>query len=165
MPARIARPFQGFVHRAVCGDILLIAAVAALAWDNFPWEGRYAALWGTEIIVGDLSLSKKDPTHWVNDGLMAVFFLMVGLDIKREVFVGGTLLLPECCAARRRRLGWAVVPAFIYAAINSGTEGAAGWGIPMATDIAFALGVLALLGERAPIGLKVFLGAEAAKIA
>jgi NhaA family Na+:H+ antiporter len=96
---------------------------------------------------------------------MALFFLVVGLDIKREVFVGElssfrSAALPVVVAS-----GGAVVPAFIYAVINSGAEGAAGWGIPMAMDIAFALGVLALLGERAPIGLKVFLGAEAAKIA
>jgi NhaA family Na+:H+ antiporter len=164
---RIARPFQGFVHRSVCGGILLIAAaVAALAWANSPWEGSHAAFWGTEIAMGmgDLSLSKKDLNHWVNDGLMAVFFLVVGLEIKREVFV------EELSSFRGAALpvvtaGGAVVPALIYAAINSGTEGAAGRGIPMATDIAFALGVLALLGERAPVGLKVFLGAEAVKIA
>jgi Na+:H+ antiporter, NhaA family len=160
---RIVRPFQDFAHKTSSSGILLIAAaVVALLWANSPWGESYAAVWHTEITirVGDFSLS-KDLTHWINDGLMAIFFLVVGLEIKREVFVG------ELSSARGAALpvvaavGGAVVPALIYAAINLGTEGAAGWGIPMATDIAFALGVLALLGERAPVSLKVFLTALA----
>jgi Na+:H+ antiporter, NhaA family len=160
---RIVRPFQDFAHKQSSGDILLIVATAiVLAWANSPWAQSYAALWHTKltITVGQFSLS-KDLTHWINDGLMAVFFLIVGLEIKREVLVGElssprNASLPDAAA-----LGGAVVPALIYLAINAGTEGAGGWGIPMATDIAFALGVLALLGERAPAALKVFLTALA----
>ena len=157
------RPFQDFAGKASSGGILLLIATAlALVWANSPFGTSYEALWETKLTVGlgEFSLS-KDLTHWVNDGLMAVFFLVVGLEIKREVLVG------ELSSARNATLpvvaavGGAVVPALIYVAFNAGTGGAAGWGIPMATDIAFALGVLALLGERVPLALKVFLTALA----
>jgi Na+:H+ antiporter, NhaA family len=160
---RIVRPFQDFAHRASSGGIVLIAAaVVALVWANSPWGESYYALWHTKLTVGvgDLSLS-KDLTHWVNDGLMALFFLVVGLEIKREVFVGELSSFRGAALPVVAAVGGAVVPALIYLAMNAGGEGAAGWGIPMATDIAFALGVLALLGERAPVGLKVFLTALA----
>src|SRR5918999_4796555 len=160
---RIVRPFQGFAHKQSSGGILLIAAaVVALVWANSPWGESYAALWHTKLTigVGDSSIS-KDLTHWINDGLMAVFFLVVGLEIKREVLVGELSSVRGAALPVAAALGGAVVPALIYIAINAGTEGAAGWGIPMATDIAFALGILALLGERAPVGLKVFLTALA----
>ena len=160
---RIVRPFQDFAHKQSSGGILLIIATAvALVWANSPWGEGYAALWHTKLTVGigDLSLS-KDLTHWINDGLMAVFFFVVGLEIKREVLVGELSSVRNAALPVAAAVGGALVPALIYAAINAGTEGAAGWGIPMATDIAFALGVLALLGERAPVGLKVFLTALA----
>jgi NhaA family Na+:H+ antiporter len=160
---RIVRPFQDFAQKQSSGGVLLIiATLVALVWANSPWADSYSNLWHTRLTIGlgDASIT-KDLTHWINDGLMAVFFLVVGLEIKREVLVG------ELSSARRAALpvaaalGGAVVPAAIYVAINAGTEGAAGWGIPMATDIAFALGVLALLGERASVGLRVFLTALA----
>jgi Na+:H+ antiporter, NhaA family len=160
---KIVRPFQDFAHKQSSGGILLIAAtVIALIWANSPWAEGYAALWHTKLSVGvgDFSLT-KDLTHWINDGLMAVFFLVVGLEIKREVLVGELSSVRGAALPVAAAVGGAVVPALIYLAINAGTEGAAGWGIPMATDIAFALGVLALLGERAPVGLKVFLTALA----
>ena len=160
---KIVRPFQDFAHKQSSGGILLIAAtVIALIWANSPWAEGYAALWHTKLSVGvgDFSLT-KDLTHWINDGLMAVFFLVVGLEIKREVLVGELSSIRGAALPVAAAVGGAVVPALIYLAINAGTEGAAGWGIPMATDIAFALGVLALLGERAPVGLKVFLTALA----
>ena len=160
---KIVRPFQDFAHKQSSGGILLIAAtVIALVWANSPWGEGYAALWHTKLTVGigDFSIS-KDLTHWINDGLITVFFLVVGLEIKREVLVGELSSIRGAALPVAAAVGGAVVPALIYLAINAGTEGAAGWGIPMATDIAFALGVLALLGERAPVGLKVFLTALA----
>ena len=160
---RIVRPFQDFAHKQSSGGILLImATLVALVWANSPWGEGYAALWHTKLTVdvGDASIS-KDLTHWINDGLMAVFFLVVGLEIKREVLVGELSSVRNAALPIAAALGGAVVPAAIYLLLNAGTEGAAGWGIPMATDIAFALGVLALLGERAPVALKVFLTALA----
>ena len=160
---RIVRPFQEFTDKQFSGGIILIAAtVIALAWANSPWGESYVALWHTKLTVGvgDVSLS-KDLTHWVNDGLMAVFFLVVGLEIKREVLVGELSSIRNAALPVAAAVGGAVVPALIYLTINAGTEGSVGWGIPMATDIAFALGVLALLGEKAPVGLKVFLTALA----
>ena len=160
---RIVRPFQDFAHKQSSGGILLILATAvALLWANSPWGESYSALWHTKLTVGlgDFSIS-KDLTHWINDGLMAIFFLVVGLEIKREVLVGELSSLRGAALPVVAALGGAVVPALIYLTINAGSEGAAGWGIPMATDIAFALGVLALLGDRVPVGLKVFLTALA----
>src|SRR5918993_1036324 len=160
---RIVRPFQDFAHKQSSGGILLIiATVVALIWANSPWGESYVALWHTKLTVGvgDFSIT-KDLTHWINDGLMAVFFLVVGLEIKREVLVGELSSARNAALPVAAALGGAVVPALIYLDINAGTAGSAGWGIPMATDIAFALGVLALLGERAPVGLKVFLTALA----
>ena len=160
---RIVHPFQAFADKASSGGILLIAAtVVALVWANSPWGDTYSDLWQTKLTVGLEGFSlTKDLTHWINDGLMAVFFLVVGLEIKREILVGELSSPRRAALPIAAALGGAVVPAVIYVAINAGTEGASGWGIPMATDIAFALGVLALLGERAPIGLKVFLTALA----
>jgi NhaA family Na+:H+ antiporter len=160
---KIVRPFQDFAHKQSSGGILLILATAvALIWANSPWGEGYAALWHTKLTVGigDFSIS-KDLTHWINDGLMAVLFLVVGLEIKREVLVGELSSARNAALPVAAAVGGVVVPAAIYLTINAGTEGSAGWGIPMATDIAFALGILALLGERAPVALKVFLTALA----
>jgi Na+:H+ antiporter, NhaA family len=160
---KIVRPFQDFAEKQSSGGILLIAATAAaLVWANSPWGEGYAALWHTKLTVGvgDFSLS-KDLTHWINDGLMAIFFLVIGLEIKREVLVGELSSLRNAALPVAAAVGGATVPALIYLALNAGGEGVAGWGIPMATDIAFALGVLALLGERVPLALKVFLTALA----
>ena len=142
--------------------MLLAATAVALVWANSPWAGAYDALWHTPVTVGAGRLVlAMDLHHWINDGLMALFFFVVGLEIKRELLVG------ELASPRRAALpiaaaaGGMLVPALIYAAFNARGPGAAGWGIPMATDIAFALGVLALLGRRAPLALKVFLTALA----
>ncbi len=160
---KIVRPFQEFADRASSGGIALIAAaIVALVWANSPWGDSYTQLWATELSVGLGGFSiEKDLTHWINDGLMAVFFLVVGLEIKREILVGELSSPRRAALPIAAAIGGAVLPAVIYVAINFGTEGVYGWGIPMATDIAFALGVLALLGERAPLGLKVFMTALA----
>ena len=160
---RIVRPFQDFAHKQSSGGILLIIATAiALAWANSPWGESYATLWQTKLTVGVGGFSiSKDLTHWINDGLMAVFFLVVGMEIKRKILVGELSSPRSAALPVAAAVGGAVVPALIYLAINAGTKGAGGWGIPMATDIAFALGVLALLGKRAPATLKVFLTALA----
>jgi NhaA family Na+:H+ antiporter len=161
--SRVLTPFREFAHLEASGGILLfVAAVVALAWANSPWSEAYFDLWHAEVTVqaGRYSISES-LSHWINDGLMAVFFFVVGLEIKREVLVG------ELAAPRRAALpigaaiGGAIVPAAIYVALNAGGVGARGWGVPMATDIAFALGVLAILGSRVPTGLKVFLTALA----
>jgi NhaA family Na+:H+ antiporter len=160
---RVLGPFQRFAGTASAGGLVLLACTAvALAWANSRWAESYRHLWETPVTIGAPGVGLTLSLHqWVNDGLMAVFFFLVGLEIKREVLVGElasrrTATLPIAAA-----LGGMVVPALLYSAVNAGGRGAAGWGIPMATDIAFALGVLALLGERVPPGLKVFLAALA----
>jgi NhaA family Na+:H+ antiporter len=160
---KIVRPFQEFADKESSGGLLLIAAaIVALVWVNSPWGNSYAELWGTKLSVGLGNLSlEKDLTHWINDGLMAVFFLLVGLEIKREILVGELSSPRRAALPIAAAIGGAGLPALIFVAINFGAEGISGWGIPMATDIAFALGVLALLGERAPLGLKIFLTALA----
>lgn len=166
-PARMPR-LQGFSvrtfihHEAFSGVLLLACAVVALGWANSPWHASYEALWQTEL---SLSLGPwhfgESLRHWVNDALMAIFFLVVGLEIKREVLVGELASPHQAALPAVAALCGALVPAGIYAAITIGTTGASGWGIPMATDIAFSLGVLALLGSRIPLALKVFLTALA----
>ena len=160
---KIVRPFQEFADKASSSGILLIAAaLIALVWANSPWADVYTGLWETKLSVslGPFSI-EEDLAHWINDGLMALFFLVVGLEIKREILVGELSSPRQAALPVSAALGGAVLPAAIYVALNFGTEGVSGWGIPMATDIAFALGVLALLGERVPVGLKVFMTALA----
>src|SRR5215207_5203898 len=157
MLARAAQPFVRFSHVEAAGGILLLAAtVVALAWANSPWQSSYESLWSTGIRVeiGGY-VFEEDLAHVVNDLLMAGFFFVVGMEIKRELVVGELadrrgVVLPAMAA-----LGGMVVPALIYTAFNAGGEGVGGWGIPMATDIAFALGVVALLGSRVPASVKV----------
>ena len=136
------------------GVVLLVAAVVALVWASSPWSEAYADLWHTNLTIGPVH---EDLRHWVNDLLMAVFFFVVGLEIKREV-VSGDLREPRRAALPAlAAVGGMVVPAGLYLLVNAGAPGIDGWGIPMATDIAFALGVLALLGKRVPASLKLFL--------
>lgn len=159
----ILRPFQEFARQETAGGILLLtSAVIALIWANSPWGHLYEQIWHTEIalVLGDFHL-EEDLLHWINDGLMAIFFLFVGLEIKREVLIGELASVRRAALPIVAALGGMLVPAGLYIALNSGTEGARGWGIPMATDIAFALGIMALLGRRVPTVLKVFLVALA----
>jgi Na+:H+ antiporter, NhaA family len=156
---RILTPIAEFLRdEAAGGVLLLLAAIAALVWVNAPFGDSYQELWehSLTIGIGDFSIS-EDLRHWVNDGLMVIFFFVVGLEIKRELVRGElndpkTAGLPVIAA-----VGGMVVPAAIYLAINSSGAGTDGWGIPMATDIAFAVGVLTVLRSRVPGGLKLFL--------
>jgi Na+:H+ antiporter, NhaA family len=167
MPARSKKvpltTFQRFFRTETVGGLVLLAfGLSALAIANSPLAGAYNHLWEMPLTLGivphELSLSLHD---WVNDGLMAVFFLLVGLEIKRELLAGELssarqAALPIACA-----IGGMVVPAGIYLIFNFGGSGSHGWGIPMATDVAFALGTLNLVAPRAPIGAKVLLTALA----
>ncbi|HRA31736.1 MAG TPA: Na+/H+ antiporter NhaA, partial [Thermomicrobiales bacterium] len=160
---RVLAPFRAFTGTAAAGGILLfVATVVALIWANSPWRDSYADLWATKlsIQVGGYGL-EKTLTHWINDGLMVVFFFVVGLEIKREILVGELASPQQAAFPIVAAAGGAIVPAAIYLAFNIGTDASRGWGVPMATDIAFALGVLAVLGSRVPIGLKVFVTALA----
>ena len=159
VPRLVLQPLQTFLRTEQAGGILLLAAaVAALVWANSPWRASYDSFWHTQLTIGIRTWSlAEDLQHWVNDGLMALFFLVVGLEIKRELLTG-ELREPRVAALPAiAALGGMVVPALLYLAINPGGEEARGWGIPMATDIAFALGVLALVGRGLPPALKSFL--------
>jgi Na+:H+ antiporter, NhaA family len=160
---RFVRPFQEFAHNQASGGILLLlCTVVALAWANSAWRESYTSLWHTPVGVTFGSFVLQHDLHfWVNDALMAVFFFVVGLEIKRELLAGELASPRQAALPILAALGGVIVPAGIYMALNAGGAGMPGWGIPMATDIAFAIGVLALLGDRVPLGLKVFLTALA----
>jgi NhaA family Na+:H+ antiporter len=157
--SRVFRPAQAFVATESAGSVLLLAATAAaLLWANSPWDRHYPALWARHVTIEPPWFSfELSFLEFVNSGLMAVFFYVVGLEIRREFFAGELATPRRAALPVVAALGGMVVPVLVYAGFNAGGEGAAGWGIPMATDIAFALGVLTLLGRRVPFGLKVFL--------
>lgn len=159
----IARTYQEFTSNAsASGIVLIICTMIAMIWANSPWWESYFDLWHTHLIIGigDFSLDKT-LHHWINDLLMVVFFFLVGLEIKREVLIGELSTVRKAMLPIMGALGGIVVPATIYTLFNLGTDNLHGWAIPMATDIAFALGVLYLLGDRVPQSLKVFLAALA----
>ena len=163
-PSRLPRPqltvsLRRFLATEVGSGLLLVGAtVLALAWANSPWSDAYDRLWAAELGIrvngAELVMDLK---HWVDDGLMALFFLVVGLEVTREVAVGElrdrrTVGVPVLAA-----LGGMVLPALIFVAFNAGGPGGNGWGVAMATDIAFVLGALALVGPRCPDQLRLFL--------
>lgn len=166
-PAPGGRPFAGFLVQplarflrveAAGGIVLLVATGVALLWANSPWSAGYHDLWRTAhtLDVGPLHMH-EDLQHWVNSGLMTLFFFVVGLEIKRELVDGQLSDRRDVALPVIAAIGGMVVPAAIFLSINSGRPGSVGWGIPMATDIAFALGVLTLLGDRIPSSLGVLL--------
>jgi len=163
MPARRPNLFERFLHSQTTGSLILIGAtLLAVFWANSPWADTYQKLShldiGTSFNGRSYHLSLD---HWVKDGLMAIFFFVVGLEIKREILVGELSSLRKAILPVGAAMGGSLVPALFYLLLNAGSAAGNGWGVPMATDIAFALGLLALFGKRVPLGLKVFLTALA----
>lgn len=161
--AHILRPVQRFMHEeASSGIVLFLAAVAALALANSPWSDAYNDVLHTHFEIGLGRWSLDHTLHfWLNEALMAVFFFVVGLEIKRAIMVGELRSPRKAALPLIAALGGMVAPAAVYFAFNTSGDGTRGWGIPMATDIAFSLGVLSLLRTRAPLPLKIFLTAFA----
>lgn len=143
---------------AISGKLILLAAIIALLFANTPLRGAYDNIWQTNFSIGlgswTLGMSLK---HWVNEGLMTFFFLVIGLEIKREIVKGELRKVRSAVLPISAAIGGMIVPALIYMIFTSGSPGFRGWAIPMATDIAFAVGLLALLGSRVPSSLKLFL--------
>jgi Na+:H+ antiporter, NhaA family len=155
----LIRPLTDFLHTESAGGLLLVAAaLVALVWANSPWQDSYEELWTTDLAVslGSRSID-LDLREWINEGLMTLFFFVVGLEIKRELVEGELrdprrAVLPAIAA-----VGGMIVPAVLYIAINIGGDASEGWGIPIATDIAMTVGILSLLGSRVEPSLKLFL--------
>jgi NhaA family Na+:H+ antiporter len=144
------------------GILLLFCAVIAIIWANSPLMDSYHELWHHNLRIGFDNLSLNYDLHtWINDGLMVIFFFVVGLEIKREFLVGELNTPKKAALPIIGAAGGMLIPALIYVYFNQGTAAIHGWGIPVATDIAFALTILSLLGKRVPLGLKVFLAALA----
>ena len=156
-------PFQEFFRtEAAAGALLVFCACAALVVANSGWADAYHRLWTTPLAIAWGAYTMSLTLHeWINDGLMAVFFLLVGLEIKYEALVGELASPRQAALPIAGAIGGMIIPASIYWLTNGGGLEARGWAIPMATDIAFALGTLALVAPHAPTGLKIFLAALA----
>lgn len=160
MPRTLVRPLRRFASaEAASGIAMLAMAVAALVWANSAWGDAYTRLWSTVVSfeVGTVLSLELTMREWVNDLLMGVFFFVVALEIKRELVRGELADRRSAALPAIAALGGMIVPALIFLGFNAGGDGSSGWGIPMATDIAFAIGVLSLLGRRIPASLVVFL--------
>ncbi|MFO0591873.1 MAG: Na+/H+ antiporter NhaA [Polyangiaceae bacterium] len=155
----ILGPISSFLHiEAASGILLLVAAAAALAWASSPWHASYEHLWHVPVQIGAAGRVFSQPLHfWINDVLMVVFFFVVGLEIKREIHAGELSQLRRAALPVIAAVGGMIVPAALYLAIARQPDAKTGWGVPMATDIAFAVGVLALLGKRVPPAIRVLL--------
>ena len=157
--------FTDLIHNpTTSGFLLIISTIIALFWANFGEPDSYHNFWHqTRIYIGEPGeeLFNVDLHALVNDFFMAIFFFMIGLEIKRELLVGELSSFKKAIVPISAAMGGMILPALIYAYINIGTESVNGWGVPMATDIAFSLGVLMLLGSRVPLTLKIFLTALA----
>lgn len=152
-------PVQAFIYtEGLSGIVLFVATLIALVWANSPWSDSYFELWKTYLSI-DLGFFKISESllHWINDALMVIFFFVVGLEVKRELLHGTLNDRRRAMLPLMAGLGGMVMPAALYFIFNMGGTGEAGWGIPMATDIAFALGLLTLLGKRVPMELRIFL--------
>lgn len=156
-------PVSRFIHlEYTSGIVLLISVVIAIAWANSPFHDFYEHLWHINFSVGFDKFLLSHPLHiWINDGLMAIFFFVIGLELKREFMEGELSSLQKASLPMTAALGGMLVPAVIYFVINKGTPAAHGWGIPMATDIAFALALLSMASKHIPVSVKIFLSALA----
>ena len=160
---KVATPFEHFLHaQTTTGIVLITTTILALILANTPLYEIYQHIIHTKIAIsiGSLTISESFH-HWINDGLMAIFFFMIGLEIKREILVGELSNIKIAILPILSAIGGMIVPALVFMSINAGTEGANGWGIPMATDIAFAISALVLLGKRVSPALVTFLVALA----
>jgi NhaA family Na+:H+ antiporter len=156
---RVVAPLVRFMHiEAASGLVLLAATIAALAVANSPWGPRYEEFWETPFGLEFGEIDFKLPlVEWINDGLMAIFFFVTGLEVKREIVLGELRELRRAALPIAAALGGMIAPAAVYLALQAGTPAERGWGIPMATDIAFVVGCMALLGPRVPYGLRIML--------
>jgi NhaA family Na+:H+ antiporter len=159
----VINPISKFIHQEyTSGIVLFLSVVIALIWVNSPWAESYHHVWETSLSVGFAGSTFDHQLHiWINDGLMAIFFFVIGLELKREFMAGELSSAKKAALPMVAALGGMIVPAAIYYLFNSGLDSASGWGIPMATDIAFALGLLSLSGKNIPASVKVFLSALA----
>jgi NhaA family Na+:H+ antiporter len=156
---RLQRPLQAFTHiESASGVILLICTAVALLAANSPYAETYDAFWHQKLrfAVGDLSLTHS-LAHWINDGLMAIFFFVIGLEIKREMVIGELSDRRKVALPVAAAIGGVVAPVLIYLALQHGEAGERGWAVPMATDIAFVVGCMSLLGKRVPRGLSILM--------
>jgi Na+:H+ antiporter, NhaA family len=156
---RILAPVERFLAvEAASGIVLMIAALAALVWANSPWRQSYIDLWHIPVgfRLGTLAFD-RDLHFWINDGLMTIFFFVVGLEIRREIHAGELSEIRRAALPLAAALGGMLAPAMIFLAMNAGRASATGWAVPVATDIAFAVGALALLGKRVPPALRILL--------
>ncbi|PRB80926.1 Na+/H+ antiporter NhaA [Pseudomonas sp. MYb185] len=156
---RALATFERFTHiQAASGVILLLAAATALIWANSPLAPSYHALWHTPLSIGLGELTFSQPLHfWINDALMTVFFLVVGMEVRREIHEGSLSSLRQAGLPIAAALGGVILPAIFYLLFNDTAPRQDGWAVPTATDIAFALGLLALLGRSIPVNVRVFL--------
>ncbi len=155
----VVDPVRDFIgNSTMSGVVLFIAALLAMVISNTAWEEGFHQFWNTEIslTIEDLVIDKS-LHHWINDGLVAIFFFVIGLELKREILAGELRQLQNAILPITAAIGGMIVPACVYLLLNSTGTPQSGWGIPVATDIAFALGVLYLLGDRVPVSLKVFI--------
>lgn len=162
---RISKPLKDFIQKETSSSIILFAvSIIAIIWANSSYGGVYEDLWNHKFTIGFADTKfhlSKSLILWINDGLMAIFFFVIGLEVKREVLAGELTTLRKASLPIFAAIGGMLFPVLIFMFLGAGKPGVEGWGIPMATDIAFTLGILTILGKRVPIGLKIFLTAFA----
>lgn len=162
---RISEPLKNFIKHETSSSIILFAvSIIAVIWANSSYGYIYEDLWNHKFTIGfaDNAFHLSKPLIlWINDGLMAIFFFVIGLEVKREILVGELTTLRKASLPIFAAIGGMAFPVLIFLFLNKGQVGEEGWGIPMATDIAFTLGILTMLGKRVPLGLKIFLTAFA----